>query len=273
MNSDLLIMDAETGCRSQVANYCATRGFRPRVVADYSAFVAAWQPGLRMVSLSLQLASMDGIMAIRFLAEKRCRAGLILMSDADPRILSAASRLARARGLRVLGSLSQPFDTAQLGTLLLHPEPDIGAQTMVLAVQLARDELRACIRQGLVKAWFQPKIEVRSLQFVAVEALVRLEHPDHGILRPAAFLALAEESGLIEELTEAVVRETLLWGARLAVGGTAAAGRGQRLSPAAHGPGSAGHARQMGGRPRHRPRPDHPRNHGGLAGRGQRGGA
>jgi EAL domain-containing protein (putative c-di-GMP-specific phosphodiesterase class I) len=55
---------------------------------------------------------------------------------------------------------------------------------------------------------------VRTLQFVAVEALVRLDHPTRGILRPATFLALAEESGLIAELTEAVVEEALRWGAR-----------------------------------------------------------
>jgi len=184
------------------------------MVSDFAAFKAAWHPETRIIFLSLPLASTDGIEAIRFLAERRCEAGVILTSDADPRILSAASRLARARGLRVIGTLIHPFDTAELGGLLLNPEPEIGAPTMVLAVQLAREDLRDCLRRGLVKTWFQPKINVRSLQFVAVEALVRLDHPDRGILRPAAFLALAEESGLISELTEIVVGEAFRWGAR-----------------------------------------------------------
>lgn len=214
MNVDLLILESEARRRDQLVDYCASRGFRPRAVADLLQFAAAWDPELRIIVLSLPLASTDGIEAIRFLADQRCQAGLVLTSDADPRILSAASRLARARGLRVLGTLSHPFDAAQLGALLLHPESELDAQTMVLAVQLVREDLRNCIQRDLIKTWFQPKIDVRSLRFVAVEALVRLDHPARGMLRPAAFLALAEESGLIAELTEAVVVEALRWGAR-----------------------------------------------------------
>lgn len=214
MSPGLLVLESEAGRRSALADYCSARGYDPLVVTDFAAFAAAWSPDLHMVALTLALSSTDGIEAIRFLAERRCEAGLILTSDADPRILSAATRLARARGLRVIGTLSQPFGPADLGALLLHPEPDLAAQTMVLAVQMARDELRECIRQGLVRTWFQPKIDVRSLEFVAVEALVRLEHPERGMLRPCAFLALAEESGLIAELTESVVREAFGWAAR-----------------------------------------------------------
>jgi EAL domain-containing protein (putative c-di-GMP-specific phosphodiesterase class I) len=214
MAADVLILEAEQGRRRQLADYCAGRGFRPRAVADFTGFAAAWEHDLRLISLSLPIANTDGIEAIRFLAEHRCEAGLILTSDADPRILSAASRLARSRGLRVIGTLTHPFSTAQLGALLLHPEPEVGGETLVLGVQLVREDLRNCLDRGLVRTWFQPKIDVRTLAFVAVEALVRLDHPTRGILRPATFLALAEESGLIAELTESVVGEALSWGAR-----------------------------------------------------------
>lgn len=214
MDDGLLILEADPGRRQMFADYCATRGYCPRTVASYAEFADTWEPGLRMVALSLPLASSDGIDAIRFLGQQRCEAGLILTSDADPRILSAASRLARARGLRVLGTLMQPFSRADLAALLLHPEPELTAQTMVLAVQMAQEDLRDCLRRGLVRTWFQPKIAVHSLEFVAVEALVRLEHPSRGLLRPSAFLALAEEAGMIAELTELVAREAFTWCAR-----------------------------------------------------------
>jgi EAL domain-containing protein (putative c-di-GMP-specific phosphodiesterase class I) len=214
MDEGLLILEADAERRRFLAECCAARGYRPRTVASYAEFTDAWAPGLRMVSLSLPLASVDGIDAIRFLSEKHCDAGLILTSDTDPRILSAASRLARARGLRVLGTLTHPFSPADLATLLLHPEPELAAQTMVLSVQMAQEDLRDCLRLGLVKTWFQPKIAVRSLEFVAVEALVRLDHPSRGLLRPSAFLALAEETGMIGELTEQVARDAFTCGAR-----------------------------------------------------------
>ena len=214
MSDGLLVLEADPERRQLLADYCAARGYRPLAVASYGEFAAAWQPDFRMIALSLPLASSDGIDAIRFLGQQRCEAGLILTSDADPRILSAASRLARARGLRVLGTLSQPFSRADLAKLLLHPEPELAAQTMVLAVQMAQEDLRDCLRRGLVRTWFQPKIAVHSLEFVAVEALVRLQHPSRGLLRPSAFLALAEETGMIAELTELVVREAFTWCAR-----------------------------------------------------------
>jgi EAL domain-containing protein (putative c-di-GMP-specific phosphodiesterase class I) len=65
-----------------------------------------------------------------------------------------------------------------------------------------------------VRVYFQPKIDVRTLEFVAVEALVRISHPRYGLLRPDAFLAMAEASGLIGELTEAVARDAFAWAAR-----------------------------------------------------------
>lgn len=210
----LLILEADAEHGQLMAEYCAMRGYSPRTATSFAEFSAAWKPGLRMIALSLPLSSTDGIEAIRFLAERGCEAGLILTSDTDPRILSAASRLARARGLRVLGTLVHPFSKADLATLLLHPEPELAAQTMMVALQLAREDLQDCMRHGLVKTWFQPKIDVKSLAFVAVEALVRLEHPSRGLLRPSAFLALAEESGLIGELTELTVREAFTWCAR-----------------------------------------------------------
>jgi EAL domain-containing protein (putative c-di-GMP-specific phosphodiesterase class I) len=214
MATDLLILEAEARRRLGLANYCAARGFQPRGVADFKEFAAAWAPGLRMVFLSLPLASTDGIEAIRFLAERPCNARLVLASDADPRILSAASRLARGRGLNVTGTLTQPFAMRQLGALMFDTQPGPEQEPTSLAVQIAREDLRDCMRRELIKTWVQPKIDVRSLQFVSVEALVRLDHPARGMLRPCAFLALAEESGLIGDLTESVVRETFQWGAR-----------------------------------------------------------
>lgn len=213
MTAEFLALEAEPERGSRLSEYCAARGFRTRVVADFAEFAASWHSDLRMNCLSVPPSSTDSIDAIRFLAERRCDAGLILTSDADPRILSAASRLARARGLRVIGTLIEPFPMARLGALMLHPAPARAADSMELAIQMAREDLRDCLRRGLINTWFQPKIDVRTLELVAVEALVRLDHPDRGMLRPAAFLALAEQSGLIGELTEAVVREAFRWGA------------------------------------------------------------
>jgi EAL domain-containing protein (putative c-di-GMP-specific phosphodiesterase class I) len=221
MSEDLIILEAEPARRRQVAEYCARRGYRPKLTGDFMQFASTWRPEHRLSLVSLAASRTDGIDAIRFLAEHGADTALILTGDMDHRVLNAAGRLARARGLRVRGMLSQPFGSAELGALLLRPEEQLNEQSMAVAIQLAREDLRDCLKGGLVRTWFQPKIALDTLSFAGVEALVRLEHPTRGLLRPGAFVALAEESGLISELTEAVMCEAFSWAARMAGRGIA----------------------------------------------------
>jgi diguanylate cyclase (GGDEF)-like protein len=79
--------------------------------------------------------------------------------------------------------------------------------------QRALDRLHTenALRQGLVdeefRVYFQPEISITTGEVVGVEALVRWEHPERGLVGPADFIALAEETGLIIPIGEWVLRE------------------------------------------------------------------
>jgi len=69
-------------------------------------------------------------------------------------------------------------------------------------------ELRDAIASGHLETWYQTILDLRLGQIVGLEALVRWPTPA-GVLTPAAFVPLAERSGLIRDLTEAVFARVL----------------------------------------------------------------
>ena len=70
-------------------------------------------------------------------------------------------------------------------------------------------ELRRAIAEDQLSVYVQPKVSIRSGRVSGVEALVRWEHPRHGLLAPAAFIPVAERAGLIQPLTTAVLRHAV----------------------------------------------------------------
>jgi diguanylate cyclase (GGDEF)-like protein len=71
------------------------------------------------------------------------------------------------------------------------------------------EELREAIHQRHLVIHYQPKVDARTLTVSGVEALVRWQHPTRGLLFPDAFLPLAEDSGLMRDLTIAVLEQSL----------------------------------------------------------------
>ena len=68
------------------------------------------------------------------------------------------------------------------------------------------DDLRSALRAGDVDVHFQPQVDVTTRDVTGVEALARWDHPVRGRVGPDVFIPLAEQAGLIEELTSQVLR-------------------------------------------------------------------
>lgn len=70
-------------------------------------------------------------------------------------------------------------------------------------------ELRRAINNGDMQLYLQPKIDFASGRLLGSEALVRWLHPENGLIQPSQFIGLAENTGLIKNLTEWVIESAM----------------------------------------------------------------
>jgi diguanylate cyclase (GGDEF)-like protein len=67
--------------------------------------------------------------------------------------------------------------------------------------------LRTVVDDGELEIYYQPQFNVGIGRVIAVEALLRWKHPEHGVISPTKFIPLAEETGLIVSIGEWVLRK------------------------------------------------------------------
>ncbi len=70
-------------------------------------------------------------------------------------------------------------------------------------------ELRTAVETDEVVVWYQPELDLRSGEVLSVEALVRWQHPNLGMLSPSSFVQMAEQTNLIKPLTHRVIEIAL----------------------------------------------------------------
>lgn len=164
---------------------------------------------IQLLLCDLNMPGMDGVELMRHLAQRGYGGAIIIMSGEDPRTLQTVLNLGRAHNLRLLGVLSKPIDRQALVHLLGRVPSDNTAAQRAGGVILSAAELRQGLADAALMPYFQPQVDIHTRQVVGVEALARWRHPKHGILGPHAFISVAEESGLINTLTDSMITKSM----------------------------------------------------------------
>ncbi|HYV85364.1 MAG TPA: EAL domain-containing protein [Patescibacteria group bacterium] len=94
---------------------------------------------------------------------------------------------------------------ARSGFALYAPQQDGGRP----GDRLLAGELRHAITHDQMVLHFQPTIDLHLGKTIGVEALVRWQHPERGLMPPRSFIPAAEEMGLIKPLTQWVINRAL----------------------------------------------------------------
>ena len=191
----LLALIAEIGKQSGFAVVTADTGNAFRHAVAHSA------PSL--VILDLQMDDMDGVEALRHLATVGTKADVLLLSGMDQKVLATARQFGLSLGLPMLDALQKPVRMQQLETYLFKHN---GERAPVTA-----EEFRRAINEYELVLHYQPilhRVE-HGWTVGAVEALVRWQHPQRGLLLPSQFLSMVERENLVIEMTDFVLTESL----------------------------------------------------------------
>jgi len=203
----ILVIDDEIDVGEFVCAAAQAMGFECSAATDAAAFLDMLAPDTALILLDLVMPDMDGIELLRLLGQQKCQAGIILMSGTGKRIIESAGQLAQALGLSIAGNLQKPFRLAELEKVLEQRKSSEGAPTAPQdhRVVLRKEELRRAVVRDEFVLHYQPQIEITTGRVMGVEALVRWQHPERGLVFPDSFIGRMEKIGLIDELGWIVV--------------------------------------------------------------------
>jgi diguanylate cyclase len=119
----------------------------------------------------------------------------------------ALAPLDATEGTGLMWSADTAMYRAKLGNIpyvFYDQDIDGGEQRLNLV-----EELRDAVDNGEFVLHYQPQLDLRTGEILAVEALIRWPHPRLGLVPPLKFIPLAEDAGLMKELTTWVLSEAL----------------------------------------------------------------
>lgn len=209
----LLVVDDEPAIGDFICELAFDAGFDAHSITNAGEFEQVYDENTHVVVLDLFMPGRDGIELLRVLSGLKSKSAIILISGYDKGVLNSAKKLAAEQGLFVAGTLTKPFQYDQirhlLNTLALSSVERSSVSGLIPAESISEEDLKEAIESGQLRVFFQPQIEINSGKVTGVEALVRWQHPVLGIIDPINFIPLAEQTGLVDLLTEEVLEQSL----------------------------------------------------------------
>lgn len=208
----VLVVDDDAFVRTVVCRQVERLGMSPVSIGEGTDAqrIIRGPASFDLLICDLKMPGVDGVEVLRDLAQFRPDVGVILMSSADERTLQAAGELAKARQLRILGTLKKPVSAAELKDLLDRGAGQAPVRKSYPPVpEVSVEQLREGIAAGELDIHVQPKVSLRDGSLSGVEALARWPRPDVGMFLPAAFIGVAERNGLMDALTTLIARKAL----------------------------------------------------------------
>ena len=207
----ILVIDDDPNLGEFISAAASGVGVQCVTTTTSAEFFEHLTPDITLVLLDLIMPQVDGVQVLRQLAERHCHASLILMSGLSSRVIQTAEQLATSLGLLVVGHLQKPITLLQLEEVFATPIRAVlerGSKPSH-SIELPDEAFTNLFIKEEDVNFYQPQIDIPSGEVMGVEALVRWQHPEYGLIFPDVFLPRLEKLGLMDRLWWAVSRQAV----------------------------------------------------------------
>ncbi len=214
---NIYIVDDEQQQIELISDILDSTGFSAKGFTSGSSFIDQPVSSYDIVLLDLNMPNMDGIEIMRTLHNKGCNPAFILMSGFDRRVLHSARQFAEAKNIEVAGTHTKPINIAEFikEFKYVHAKKELSVIKSLyhgtslkrnINIELSATDIKSAIKNNFFTLHYQPQVEIKTGELRGFEALVRLQHPIHGLIYPNNFIGIAEDNNLISAITHEVFK-------------------------------------------------------------------
>lgn len=212
--SEILLLDDDPLQLKLLSRTLNGLGYADLIACDSAAAalhaLGAPHQAIGLILLDLNMPGVDGVAFLKLLSERRIDAAVVLVSGEDERLIESAARFGTSQNIRVLGAITKPVLPAELKTVLEHWQKPTAAPAP--PTQYSAEQIARAILENELVPHFQPIVNLVTGALAGAETLVRWQHPRDGLVMPGQFIAVAEERGLIRDVTALMIRAAVRQG-------------------------------------------------------------
>ncbi|MEN0107008.1 MAG: EAL domain-containing protein, partial [Pseudomonas sp.] len=135
---------------------------------------------------------------------------VVLVTDAPEDLKTAIKQFTQHCGYSLLGDLGKPFTKAEIQAILgSYPGMPTDTSKKSDPISIIAKDVAYAVAQEQFIPFYQPKVNLQTLEVVGAEILMRWNHPQLGILAPYAFIDIAKRFSHLATITNSVLEQAI----------------------------------------------------------------
>lgn len=208
-----LIIEDSSFQRNMLSIICTEAGFLTVLVENgLQALEAIGEMDFSLIITDLEMPKMDGLQLIGELAKCNVDAQIIFVSGHGESVLIAAQALAKESGLNIAGIINKPYMPEDVLRLLKEKCLTSTSQSAnpkfekQFQGKLSPNAIARGIKDGAIIPYYQPQVCHQNKSLLGFECLARWKTTSGAILSPVSFIPIAEEHGMMKELSDVILQ-------------------------------------------------------------------